>query len=36
MDEKALSLWLNIGTVILLAALVVDFAWVISAALSVH
>jgi hypothetical protein len=36
MDEKALSLWLNIGSVILLAALVVDFAWVISAALSVH
>jgi hypothetical protein len=36
MDEKALSLWLNIGTVILLAALVVDFAWVISTALSVH
>jgi hypothetical protein len=36
MDEKGLSLWLNIGSVILLAALVVDFAWVISAALSVH
>jgi hypothetical protein len=36
MDEKALSLWLNIGSVILLAALVVDFAWVISAALNVH
>jgi hypothetical protein len=36
MDEKALSLWLNIGTVILLAALVVDFAWVISTALGVH
>jgi hypothetical protein len=36
MDEKGLSLWLNIGSVILIAALVVDFAWVISAALSVH
>jgi hypothetical protein len=36
MDEKGLGLWLNIGTVILIAALVVDFAWVIKTALSAH
>jgi len=36
MDEKGLGLWLNIGTVILIAALVVDFVWVIKTALSVH
>jgi hypothetical protein len=36
MDEKGLGLWLNIGSVILIAALVVDFVWVISTALSVH
>jgi len=36
MDEKGLGLWLNIGSVILIAALVVDFVWVIKTALSVH
>jgi len=36
MDDKGIGLWLNIGTVILLAALVVDFAWVISTALNAH
>ena len=36
MDEKGLGLWLNIGTVILIAALVVDFVWVIKTAFSVH
>ena len=34
--DKGVGLWLNIGTVILLAALVVDFIWVISTALSAH
>jgi hypothetical protein len=36
MDEKSTGLWLSIGSVILLAALVVDFVWVIKTALSVH
>jgi hypothetical protein len=36
MDEKGTGLWLSIGSVILLAALVVDFVWVINTALSVH
>jgi len=36
MDEKGLGLWLNIGSVILIAALVIDFVWVIKTALSVH
>lgn len=36
MDDKGIGLWLNIGTVILVAALVVDFAWVISTALNAH
>ncbi len=36
MDDKGIGLLLNIGTVILLAALVVDFAWVISTALNAH
>jgi len=36
MDEKGLGLWLNIGSVILIAALVVDFVRVIKTALSVH
>ena len=36
MDEKGTGLWLSIGSVILLAALVVDFVWVIKTALSVH
>lgn len=36
MDQKSIGLWLNIGTVILVAALVVDFVWVIKTALSVH
>ena len=36
MDEKGIGLWLNIGSVILVAALVIDFAWVISTAFSAH
>ena len=36
MDEKGLGLWLNIGSVILIAALVIDFVCVIKTALSVH
>lgn len=36
MDEKGLGLWLNIGSLILIAALVVDFVWVITTALNVH
>jgi len=36
MDEKSIGLWLNIGSVVLLAALVIDFVWVIKTALSVH
>ena len=34
--DKGVGLWLNIGTVILVAALVIDFIWVISTALSAH
>jgi hypothetical protein len=33
MDDKGIGLWLNVGSAILLAALVVDFVWVISTAL---
>jgi hypothetical protein len=36
MDDTGIALWLNIGTLILVAALVVDFAWVISTALNAH
>ncbi len=36
MDGKGIGLWLNIGTVILIAALVIDFVWVIKTALSAH
>ena len=36
MNEKSIGLWLNIGSVILLAALVIDFVWVIKTAFSVH
>ena len=36
MDEKSIGLWLNIGSVILLVALVIDFVWVIKTAFSVH
>jgi hypothetical protein len=36
MDEQGIGLWLNIGSVILVAALVIDFVWVIKTALSVH
>jgi len=36
MDEQGIGLWLNIGSVILVAALVIDFVWVIRTALSVH
>jgi len=34
--DKGVGLWLNIGTVILVAALIVDFVWVISTALNAH
>lgn len=36
MDQKSIALWLNIGSVILVAALVIDFVWVIKTALNVH
>jgi hypothetical protein len=36
MDDKGIGLWLNIGSVILVAALVIDFAWVITTALNAH
>jgi hypothetical protein len=36
MDEQGIGLWLNIGSVILVAVLVIDFVWVIKTALSVH
>jgi hypothetical protein len=36
MDQKRIGLWLNIGSVILVAALVIDFVWVIKTALNVH
>jgi hypothetical protein len=36
MGEKQLQLWMNVLSVILLAALVVDFAVVIRAALTAH
>lgn len=32
--DKGIGLWLNIGSLILIAALVVDFIWVIKTALS--
>ena len=35
MDDKGLGLWLNIGSLILVAALVVDFYVVINTALHV-
>jgi hypothetical protein len=34
MDEKGIGLWLNLGSLLLVAALVIDFVWVISTALS--
>lgn len=36
MDEKQLQLWMNVLSIILLVALVVDFAVVIRAALTAH
>jgi hypothetical protein len=36
MSEKQLQLWMNVLSVVLLAALVVDFAVVIRAALTAH
>jgi hypothetical protein len=33
--DKGIGLWLNIGSLILVAALVIDFIWVITTALSV-
>ena len=32
--DKGIGLWLNIGSLILVAALVIDFIWVIKTALS--
>jgi len=32
--DKGIGLWLNIGSLILIAALVVDFIWVIKTAFS--
>ncbi len=34
MDEKGIGLWLNLGSLILVVALVIDFAWVISTAIN--
>ena len=34
MDDKGIGLWVNIGTLILVVALVIDFVWVIKTALS--
>ena len=34
--DKGVGLWLNIGSLILVVALVIDFIWVISTALNVH
>jgi hypothetical protein len=34
--ENRVPLWLNIGSLILVVALVIDFIWVISTALNVH
>ena len=36
MDEKGIGLWLNIGSLILIVALVIDFVCVIETALSAH
>ena len=36
MNGNGVGLWLNIGSVILIAALIVDFIVVIKTALSVH
>jgi hypothetical protein len=35
MDERRLQFWLNLGSIVLLAALVFDFAYVIVTALGV-
>jgi len=32
--DKGIGLWLNIGSAILIAALVIDFVWVIKTALN--
>jgi len=34
--NKGIGLWLNIGSAILIAALVIDFVWVITTALNTH
>jgi hypothetical protein len=34
--DKGVGLWLNIGSLILVVALVIDFIWVISTALNAH
>jgi hypothetical protein len=36
MSEQQLRLWLNLASIVLIAALVCDFAWVISTALHVE
>jgi len=34
--DKGIGLWLNIGSLILIAALVLDFIWVIKTAFNAH
>lgn len=34
--DKGVGLWLNVGSLILVVALVIDFIWVISTALNAH
>jgi hypothetical protein len=34
MDDKGIGLWFNVGTLILVVTLVIDFVWVIKTALS--
>lgn len=34
--DKGVGLWLNVGSLILVVALVIDFIWVISTALNTH
>jgi len=34
--DKGIGLWLNIGSLILIAALVIDFIWVIKTAFNTH
>ena len=34
--DKGVALWMNIGSLILVVALVIDFVWVIKTALNAH